>query len=45
VALRFPRVARLRTDKPPAEADRLDMLMRLLEAAGGIDATAPRSAR
>ena len=38
VALRFPRVARLRTDKPPAEADRLDMLMRLvvsLDAAGG----------
>jgi ATP-dependent DNA ligase len=45
VALRFPRVARLRTDKPPAEADRLDMLMRLLEAADGIDATAPHTAR
>ena len=26
VALRFPRVARLRTDKPPAEADRLETL-------------------
>jgi ATP-dependent DNA ligase len=44
VALRFPRVARLRTDKPPAEADRLDMLMRLLEAADEIDATASTAA-
>ncbi len=31
VALRFPRVARLRTDKPPAQADRLEMLVRLIE--------------
>ncbi|MGI4959114.1 MAG: cisplatin damage response ATP-dependent DNA ligase, partial [Janthinobacterium lividum] len=31
VALRFPRVGRLRTDKPPSEADRLDSLMRLVE--------------
>ena len=30
VALRFPRVARLRWDKPAAEADRLDTLMRLI---------------
>ena len=30
VALRFPRVARLRPDKPPAEADRLETLMRLI---------------
>src|ERR1700712_4474292 len=36
VALRFPRVARLRTDKPPAEADRLDMLMRLIDPADEI---------
>ena len=28
VALRFPRIARLRTDKPAAEADRLDTLLR-----------------
>jgi DNA ligase-1 len=27
VALRFPRVARIRNDKPPAEADRLETLM------------------
>ncbi len=30
VALRFPRIARLRTDKPPAEADRLETLERLI---------------
>ncbi len=40
VALRFPRVARLRTDKPPAEADRLDSLMRLLDESGAGEATA-----
>ncbi|MGE0222920.1 MAG: cisplatin damage response ATP-dependent DNA ligase [Acetobacteraceae bacterium] len=31
VALRFPRIARIRTDKPAAEADRLDALMALVE--------------
>ena len=31
VALRFPRVARLRPDKPPGEADRLETLMRMIE--------------
>jgi DNA ligase-1 len=30
VALRFPRVARLRWDKPAAEADRLETLMRMI---------------
>jgi DNA ligase-1 len=35
VALRFPRIARLRTDKPAAEADRLETLMRLVETAPG----------
>jgi DNA ligase-1 len=30
VAMRFPRIARLRFDKPPAEADRLDTLKRFL---------------
>ena len=30
VALRFPRVSRLRFDKPAAEADRLETLMRLI---------------
>ena len=32
-ALRFPRIARIRTDKPAAEADRLESLMRLVENA------------
>ncbi len=32
VALRFPRIARIRTDKPAAEADRLETLMRLVGA-------------
>jgi DNA ligase 1 len=31
VALRFPRIARIRTDKPAAEADRLGTLMALVE--------------
>jgi DNA ligase-1 len=30
VAMRFPRVSRIRWDKPPAEADRLDVLERLI---------------
>ena len=30
VAMRFPRVARIRWDKPPAEADRIDVLERIL---------------
>ena len=32
VALRFPRIARLRTDKPAAEADTLEAVMRLVTA-------------
>ena len=31
VAMRFPRVARIRTDKPASEADRLETLMALVE--------------
>ncbi|HTR17419.1 MAG TPA: cisplatin damage response ATP-dependent DNA ligase [Acetobacteraceae bacterium] len=34
VALRFPRIARLRTDKPAAEADRLETLLRLIPGPG-----------
>ena len=30
IAMRFPRIARIRTDKPAAEADRLDTLKRLV---------------
>ena len=37
VAMRFPRISRLRWDKPPREADRLETLERMLKA----DATAP----
>lgn len=33
VAMRFPRVARIRWDKPPAEADRLESLEALIDAA------------
>jgi DNA ligase-1 len=33
VALRFPRISRIRTDKPAAEADQLEVLMRLVENA------------
>jgi DNA ligase-1 len=33
VALRFPRVSRLRWDKPPAEADQLNTLLGLITAA------------
>ena len=38
VALRFPRIARLRTDKPAEEADRLETLMRLVENGGASEA-------
>jgi DNA ligase 1 len=31
VAMRFPRIARIRTDKPAAEADRLESLLALVE--------------
>jgi DNA ligase-1 len=31
VAMRFPRIARLRWDKPPGEADRLETLLALIE--------------
>ena len=41
VALRFPRIARIRTDKPAAEADQLVTLMRLI---GTPPAATPRAA-
>jgi DNA ligase-1 len=34
VAMRFPRISRLRWDKPPREADRLETLERMLENGG-----------
>lgn len=39
VAMRFPRIHRIRWDKPAAEADRLETLWPLLEAAGGDTGT------
>ncbi len=37
VAMRFPRIGRLRTDKPAAEADRLEHLLALVTAGGSED--------
>jgi len=37
VALRFPRISRIRTDKPAAEADRLENVMALVENRTGRD--------
>jgi len=37
VAMRFPRLVRLRTDKPAAEADRLETLMALIEDRAAAD--------
>jgi DNA ligase 1 len=38
VAMRFPRINRLRWDKPPREADRLETLERMLKADQAIEA-------
>jgi DNA ligase 1 len=35
IAMRFPRVSRLRWDKPPREADRIESLLKLLDESGG----------
>lgn len=40
VAMRFPRISRLRWDKPPGEADRLETLERLLKTADAVPAHA-----
>jgi DNA ligase-1 len=40
VAMRFPRISRLRWDKPPREADRLETLERMLKADPAIAVTA-----
>jgi DNA ligase-1 len=39
--MRFPRISRLRWDKPPAEADRLETLERMLEKIEAARAQAP----
>jgi DNA ligase-1 len=38
LAMRFPRISRLRWDKRPADADRIETLERLLTASAGRDA-------
>ncbi len=38
VAMRFPRISRLRWDKPPREADRLETLERMLKADAAVEA-------
>ncbi|WP_024515904.1 ATP-dependent DNA ligase [Bradyrhizobium sp. Tv2a-2] len=44
VAMRFPRISRLRWDKPPREADRLETLERMLKAdAANKDLVTPES--
>jgi DNA ligase-1 len=40
LAMRFPRISRLRWDKPPREADRLETLERMLELGQAVRATA-----
>jgi DNA ligase-1 len=43
VAMRFPRISRLRWDKPPREADRLETLEKMLDSdAAGAPRTSPR---
>jgi DNA ligase-1 len=39
VAMRFPRINRLRWDKPPREADRLETLERLLKDTAPVEAS------
>lgn len=39
VAMRFPRISRLRWDKPPRDADRLETLERMLKSEGELAAT------
>ena len=41
VAMRFPRIARIRPDKPAAEADRLETLMALVEDRVAVDDGGP----
>jgi DNA ligase-1 len=40
IAMRFPRISRLRWDKPPREADRLETLERMLKSDAAIDTEA-----
>ena len=42
IAMRFPRISRLRWDKPPAEADRLEILEKMLEGEAAQTLPKPR---
>ena len=44
VAMRFPRINRLRWDKPPREADRLETLERMLKSEATIQPATPQAA-
>jgi DNA ligase-1 len=41
IAMRFPRISRLRWDKPPREADRLEALEKMLEGIARGRSAAP----
>src|SRR5438552_15744700 len=45
LAMRFPRISRLRWDKPPGEADRLETLEHMLEKIGTARGAAAAAAR
>ncbi len=45
LAMRFPRISRLRWDKPPREADRLETLERMLESGASRNGGSPSLAR
>jgi DNA ligase 1 len=45
IAMRFPRINRLRWDKPPAEADRLETLERLLDREPAVIASEAKQSR
>ncbi|MBV8754145.1 MAG: cisplatin damage response ATP-dependent DNA ligase [Hyphomicrobiales bacterium] len=45
VAMRFPRINRLRWDKPPGEADRLETLERLLDPEPAVIASGAKQSR
>jgi DNA ligase-1 len=42
VAMRFPRISRLRWDKPPREADRLETLEKMLRSEGAATSVRPK---
>ena len=42
IAMRFPRISRLRFDKQPSDADRLETLLHMLEAAERTPASGGR---